>query len=59
MLHVIESKAISKNNENSRGALLEDDRICANDKFFCLQIAGLGIYTTAQNKNSESALESY
>lgn len=59
--HVIESKGISKNNENSRGGgwLLENDRICANDKLFCLQIAGLGIYTTAQDKNYESAVERY
>lgn len=34
MQHVIESKGISKNNGNSGGVLLEDSRICANDKIF-------------------------
>lgn len=31
MQHVVESKGISKNNENSG-----DDRVCAHDKNFCL-----------------------
>lgn len=59
MQHVIKSKGISKNNENSGRGLLEDDRICANDRIFWLQIAGLGIYTTAQDRKCESAAESY
>lgn len=31
-------KEISKNSENSEGFLLEDDRVCANDKILCLPL---------------------